>query len=283
MHDLSIIIVTYNSSNEIKACLDAVFTQQDCSFEVIIVDNHSADDTLSHMEAFKDKLQLIASDKNLGFGAACNLAAKQAQGDYIYLLNPDAFLQDEKSLKRMVKTMRENPQWGLAGTRICEDDKEVLPRYTYPYEKYLKGSFNHLPGDIAWHLGASVVLPRAAYEQCHGFDENFFLYGEEVDLCLRIRKAGFELGYIDDVTVAHIGGASEVKATSYDYWIRKQKGLHNFIHKHYSKEDINTILKKESRKARFRMLSLKFSKKAANKEKYHRYRAIFDSSIAKKP
>lgn len=277
--DIAVIIVAYNSANEINACLDSVLKQCSCDFEVVVVDNCSQDDTLEKLQAYGDRITTIHSEKNLGYGQGCNLAVSQTNADYLYLLNPDTELHGTDCLKRIVDGMKAHPEWGLAGTQMVDANGKITdPRYyQYPCEKFLEISFEHLPGDLAWLVGASMVISREPYQQIEGFDKNFFLYGDEVDLCLRLRKLGFCLGFLEDIVVTHIGGASEKKTLPYDYWIKKQHGLHNFLNKHYPRADVKRIIKRDLRKATYRRLTLKLSGQSST-PKYDRYQAIYDTS-----
>ncbi len=276
--DITVITVTYNSEKEIDDCARSLLSQQDVNFEWLVVDNASQDNTLENLASYD--CQLIKSRENLGFGKANNLAAKKAKGRYIYLLNPDAQLQGDDALAQLLKYARTNPDLGAIGTRVVRGDgrKDSVPSAYYPGAKGDHSMFEQLPGDIAWVIGASMLLPREIFQTIQGFDEDFFLYGEETDLCLRLRKAGHGIGYCDNVVVNHIQGASECCSDVYSLWERKEKGLHLFWHKHFLPEKNRALIKERMHQARRRRFShrLKGLVCKRSREKAERYRAVYD-------
>jgi hypothetical protein len=223
------------------------------AFEVIVVDNASADATLKELGGFN--VQVIASRENLGFGKGCNLGFASSRGRYIYLLNPDACLEGTDTLAKLCLAMDANPRWGMAGTKVCSanGDEESPPATEYPAQRFVHRDFSKLPGNIAWIIGASMVVRRELYEKLGGFDPAFFLYSEETDFCLRMREAGFEIGHVPKVVVKHIGAASEDKRDPAELAARKLKGLIRFRQKHYPREDCIFLAKRDLHRARFRM------------------------------
>src|SRR5215471_6585701 len=111
--EISVVIVTYNSARCIARCLQSVLKQRGVEFEVIVVDNASADETVSLVKPFP--VRLVASRENLGFGRGCNLGFAGSTGRFVYLLNPDAWLEDEDSMAKMISAFATNPRWGMAG------------------------------------------------------------------------------------------------------------------------------------------------------------------------
>jgi GT2 family glycosyltransferase len=127
-----------------------------------------------------------------------------------------------------------------------------------------------LSGRIACVLGAGMIARREIILKTGGFDEDFFLYGEDQDLCFRIRKLGYEIGYIDDAVVVHLGGQSERQFTSAERWGKKVKAEYLFYRKHYLPETIARIRQDDLRKARWRIAMLKFTMPfAKDKTKAH--------------
>lgn len=252
---VSVLVVTYNSSEFIETCLDSLFRQKEIEFEIVVVDNASQDTTIAILEKYQNKLCLIRCNQNMGFGKANNLASHVARGKWLFLLNPDTELPEEDTLKKLCLFAEQHPCEGLIGTKILSFDrqKEVKPFYYYPGEKYLQSPFPSLPGKIAWVLGASLWLSRKLYGQVKGFDENFFLYGEDVDLCIRIRQQGYEIGYCSEVLILHWGGGSEKNVNIYERVLKKQKGLYGFYKKYYTRSDIQFLLRRELRRATYRL------------------------------
>jgi N-acetylglucosaminyl-diphospho-decaprenol L-rhamnosyltransferase len=283
MVDVSVIVVTYNSERCIGACLGSILRQKGAPFETVVIDNASADDTLQKLR--KEKLSVIESKENIGFGRACNLGFSQSKGKYILLLNPDAELVDEFALRDMCRNMEQNPHWGLAGTKVVSHEGclESPPAGEYPGQKHVNRDFSRLPGKIAWVIGASMVVRRDIFSRLGGFDPDYFLYSEETDLCLRTREIGYEIGWMEDVVARHIGGDSERDTDPFYVACRKLTGLITFRSKHYSKDECIFLAKRDLNRARFRMISnrIQASFKGTKSKpwaKYRTYRGIWETS-----
>lgn len=239
---VSVLIVNYNTGNYAEACIKSLLNQSYIKLEIIVVDNASTDDSIKVLSAsFGKKITLIESNENLGFGRANNLAAGKAVGEFLLLLNPDTVITDPHALKTMVDTLRNSPKVGMLGPAIEEPrkNKQVLPRYRYPSSSHLKytNKFKQLPGSIAWLLGACLLIKRSVFNQINGFDPDYFLYGEDADIGLRIRLAGYEIAYCEAVKITHVAGASEFGANTLDKWLRKKRGLFLFCAKHFHQKD----------------------------------------------
>ena len=281
--DISIIIVNYNTAEFVKRCIKTVLKQLDVEFEIITIDNASRDNSSAVLNQFGGNIKVINNLNNFGFGKANNQGFKVSTGKFIFLLNPDAELQTCHDLRDIVLFMSNNPQYGLVGTRIVNSagKDETKPKYFYLGEKYIGHPFQHLPGKIAWVIGASMILPRNVYEKIGGFDEKFFLYGEDADLCLRVRKLGYEIGYLEQVKIFHVDGASERKTSPYDLTLKQQEALHIFYKKHYSKMDIQFLVKRNIKLSRYRMFLHKLRLIlgiSPSRSRYDHYRAMYDSS-----
>ena len=214
----SIIIVTHNSAKDISACLQSVISQQAVNMEVIIIDNASCDQTRQIINRFfmqkvngatLPTVTVLDNDKNVGFGQAVNKAVNYARGDYIYLLNPDAKFLTSHDLSILLQNAVNYPSLGALGSKVVNaNDEESKPQYAYPNQKQVNFDSSKLPGKVAWVLGASMLIPKMVFDTVNGFDEHYFLYAEEVDLCLRIRQQGFEVAHLSQVVVFHLGGTS---------------------------------------------------------------------------
>lgn len=281
--DISVIIVTYNSADCIATCVESVRAQTGVTFEIIVVDNASADGTLARLKALP--VRVIPNASNLGFGRGCNLGFAASQGRYIYLLNPDTRLLGNDCLAKICRGLEAHPHWGMAGTLVCSADgkTESPPSTVYPGARHVQRDFSQLPGNIAWIVGASMAVRRELYERLGGFDPGFFLYSEETDFCLRLREIGFEIGYLREATVYHIGGASEDPRDPYDSSARKLRGLMRFRQKHYPAADCVFLARRDLRRARWRffwngLLARLQPPRSAAWQKYRRYRAIGEVS-----
>ena len=234
--DISVLIVNYNGEEFISQCIDSILLQKDIDYEIIIIDNNSQDNSLQVLKKYQNKIRLIENDDNVGFGKANNLAEKYAKGTYLYLLNPDAHLTKDSALKQLFDHAENNERVGIWGTHIQKNQKaENYLKKSYPKQRYAFKDFSKLPGETPWIIGASMFIKSVLYKQLNGFDEDFFLYGEETDLCLRCRQHGFAIEINDDVAIEHIGGGSEQQNSNYDKWLKRQTGLMNFCKKHYSR------------------------------------------------
>ncbi len=231
MMDLSVFIVTYNSSPLLRSCLDSLRAQTLAgNFEVIVVDNASRDDTIAIIRAEYPEVNLMASETNLGFGNANNKALTLAQGRYVVLLNPDAQLLPD-TLARALQHMEDNADAGMGGGLLQDTQGAWQPSARlfpsllndsltlsglanrYPASRFF-GRFDRSWADpltmtpVDWVPGAFAILRRSLVEQIGLFDPRFFLYYEEVDLCRRIYQAGFKVYYWPDLVITHVGGAS---------------------------------------------------------------------------
>lgn len=250
---VGIVIVSFNSGEEIRGCVSSAAAQQGVLSEIIVVDNASGDGAAGIARGLP--CQLIESGENLGFGRACNLGARQSAGDYLFFLNPDARFEHLDSLNRAIRCLESHPAWGMAGVRILSPSGTEVdpPRSDYPGERCLHSPWGRLPGTIAWVLGAGMLFRREVFDQLGGFDPVFFLYAEEIDLCLRVRKAGFEIGLVRESAITHVGGASVSTLAPARLAELKLRGLLTFMAKHYSPEICRKLIRKEILRAGFRM------------------------------
>jgi GT2 family glycosyltransferase len=230
-YELSIVIVSYNTKDLLRECLQTVQTEATgISTEVILVDNSSSDGSPQMVETEFPTVKVIRSALNLGFGAANNLALEAAQGRYIVLLNSDAFLSTG-SLRIARDLMDAHPRAALAGARLVGRDFSWQPSARmFPHvlsdalvmtglaAKYPKSRlFGHFdrtwadplqPSQADWVPGAFSIIRAEVLDTIGFFDPRFFMYGEEVDLCRRIKNGGYEIWYWPDIVVTHIGGES---------------------------------------------------------------------------
>lgn len=281
MIDLSIIIVSYNTVDLIGNCLDSIYSLNDVSKEVHVIENASADGSASLIQKNFPMVSLTINSKNRGFAAANNQVLPLCRGRYIFFLNPDTKVISG-ALAEAITFMDANPHIGLAGTKIINPDGSLQDSisYRYPGQKYARDELTGLKGVIACVLGASMIAPSKLIRDVNGFDESFFLYGEDQDLCLRIRKNGFEIGYIDSAVVVHFRGQSERRSTSAEVWKKKLTAEHLFYRKHYLPETIARIKRTDILKARWRIATLKLAMpfvkdKAKAIEKLIKYDVIY--------
>jgi GT2 family glycosyltransferase len=257
---LSTIIVTYNTREMTLDCLRALVSDAQSieGHEILVVDNASSDQTVQAIQQNFPHVKIIANPKNLGFGAANNQALKQATGDFILLLNSDAFPKPG-AIPTLIQELKANPNAGLIGPRLLNPDGTMqLSCYKFPspgrawaenlwlaaaFPKSALGDYrqwNHdEPRMVDWVIGACILLRREVYQQVGGFDERFFMYAEESDWQLRIKQAGWQIAFTPSAQVTHLAGASAtgdskpapqarinpVFFNSLDYYERKHHGI----------------------------------------------------------
>lgn len=233
--DLSILIVTYNSAPLIGCLLDHLQRDMqthasELKMEVVLVDNHSADCTAALVAAQYPWVKLVASPVNLGFAAGNNLAARQASGKLLLLLNPDA-VPEPGALAQGVRLMQAQPEVGLGGGELRDPSGAAQPSarmfpslrdefftfsglaHRFPNHPLLGrlnrgGTDSQAVADVDWIPGAFVFIRQDAFEQLGGFDERYFMYYEEVDLCRALQSRGWRVRYWPELKALHIGGAS---------------------------------------------------------------------------
>ena len=224
------VVVSYNSRAHLRACVQPLSEIE--GVRAFVVDNSSADDSVASIEDLP--VTVVALPDNRGFGAGCNAGWREGSSAYVLFLNPDAAI-DEPSLRKLVETLDSEPVVGLVGPRILESDGSLsysqrrFPRLrsTYARALFLHRIFTRatwadelIRDDAAyekaaspdWVSGACMLVRRSVLDVVGGFDERFFLYCEDKDLCRRIRAAGFDVRYEPGATVRHRGGASAPRA-----------------------------------------------------------------------
>lgn len=229
--DASVVVVSFNTRDLVRECLRTLFDETaGLRCEVIVIDNDSSDGSADMIEAEFPNVRLIRSATNLGFAAANNRGFAIAQGRYVVLLNSDAFLKPG-ALRRSVTHMEANPRVGLGGARLIGRDESWQPSARmfpsllndlltisglaakFPKSRFM-GRVDRTWADpmeaapVDWVPGAFTIIRRKILDEVGYFDERFFLYYEEVDLCRRVRAAGYEVWYWPDVVTVHLGGES---------------------------------------------------------------------------
>jgi len=231
---LSIIIVSYNTEDILKNALSRVYQQTGLdNFEVIVVDNASADNSCDMVEREFPQVKLIRHDSNDGFAAGNNIGISEAKGDYILLLNSDAYVFDD-TLKMTVDYMEANPTVGIMGAQLlCEDGSPQPSARDFPtpwqkfrvmtgldarnpsyetYYDYYKAEIREVPQPrkVGWVPGTYFMIRREVIDEIGTLDELFFMYFEEVDYCFRATQAGWDIVFNPAVSVIHLGGQSSL-------------------------------------------------------------------------
>lgn len=282
--EISVVVVSYNTADLLAACLDSVMASEGVSFEVAVVDNASKDESLDIVRKRFPSARLIANEINRGFGAANNQALPGCSGKYIILLNPDTTVEPD-SFRKMAAFMEGRPEIGLAGPLVLNPDgtRQESVSFRYPGHRHGAADLGRLPGEIACVLGACQIVRAGLLRNIGGFDEDFFLYGEEQDLCLRVRKSGFEIGFVGDAKIRHHGGQSEIDTLPDELVRKKLRAEYLFYLKHYRAGTIRRIRNAQRFRALWRILSIRMTlpvtaDKTAALRKLERYRVIRDEA-----
>jgi len=220
---LSLVIVSWNTASYLRGCLQSIFrSAPESPFEVIVVDNASTDNTRSMVEKEFPSVLLILNPSNLGFARACNQGWQEARGQFILFLNPDTLLLPG-TLEGAIKIMEANKNIGFLGIRNL-DERRRPRRSSYAPPSPLRAfafitGLNELLPPSRWRKenkrqpagyipGSFLLARRRALEELGGFDENFFMYGEDADLCWRAWKKGWAVVYEPSLSLIHYGSKS---------------------------------------------------------------------------
>ncbi|MEM9379155.1 MAG: glycosyltransferase family 2 protein [Planctomycetota bacterium] len=254
--DASVLVVSYNTRDLTLACIRSVFEETaQITPEVIVVDNASSDGSAEAIEREFPEATVLALDENIGFGAACNRAAQRASGRHFILLNPDARVLDG-ALDRVVEYADGRPDCGIVGGRTLHEDGSLNPSSCWGrptlwslfcqatclstlfprsalFDPTSLGRWERdEERDVPVVSGCFLLVPREHWERLGGFDESFFMYGEDVDLSLRSAALGRSPRILPTATVVHVGAASEpIKSDKLVRLLRAQRQL---IRKHWS-------------------------------------------------
>lgn len=230
--DVSVVIVSFNSRDYLRPCLRSILNHtQGVEYEVIVVDNASADGSAEMVAAEFPQVTLLRRPDNAGFAVAVNEGIRAARGEAILLLNPDAEFAGN-ILPTMCRYLRAHPGVGVLGPKLLDEDGSLqlscrrfpgfatalFNRYSLatrlfpknPFStRYLMTDFDHKGiAEVDWVSGACMMLPRQSFDRIGLLDERYFMYIEDVDLCQRAHGAGYEVVYLPEVAVLHHIGRS---------------------------------------------------------------------------
>ena len=257
--DISIIIVNYNVKYFLEQCLHSVQRASgDLQTEVFVVDNNSVDGSCAMVQEKFPDVNLIRNDQNLGFSAANNQAIKKSTGRYVLLLNPDTVIEED-TLVKCVGYMDEHPDSGGLGVKMIDGKGDFLPEskrsLPTPRVAFFKifGLSRLFPRSRVfgrYHLGyldkdrihqveilcgAFMMLRKSALDEVGLLDEDFFMYGEDIDMSYRLLNAGYKNIYYPESTIIHYKGESTKKG-SLNYVLTFYKAMIKFARKHFSRK-----------------------------------------------
>lgn len=261
--DLSVVILSWNTRALLRECLRSLARPQPgIEFEVLVVDNASEDDSREMVQREFPAVRLVVNEKNIGFGAGNNSALPHAKGRYILFLNSDTVIVED-ALRNLVCYADQNPDIGIIGPKLLNGDGSLqysCRRYPnlatgffrntplgrlFPQNKfatdYLLQDWDHAePRDVDWLSGAALMIRRDLVDQIGCFDDDYFMYCEDVDLCWRANHAAlpgsptpWRVTYYPDAVIYHlIGKSSDQVPTRMTYEFHRSQYL--FYKKHYA-------------------------------------------------
>ena len=263
--NLSVVIVNYQTFELTRDTINSIFRfSYPFTYEVIVVDNASSDDSLARLQDyFKDNVKFIASDENNGFAAGNNQALRQVNSDYVLLLNSDTVV-NEDTLENIYNYMEKHEDVGACGCRVSLEngDLDKACKRSFPN---VKNSFfrlfhiptnsrddnynlTNLPDDEVYEIdcltGAFMFIRKDVLDEIGLLDETFFMYGEDIDLCYRIKKSGWKIVYYGKSSIIHLKGASSKKQKNkliYEFY----RAMYIYYKKHHADESsfiINIIV-----------------------------------------
>lgn len=238
--DVAIQIINYNTKEYLSACLNMLLKdleKTDIKYSISVLDNNS-NDCLTKLQGVFNKrnISFYFSNKNLGFGGGHNYLSKKNNAKYLLILNPDIEIIELKTVQRLFKKINNKKNIKVLGPKLLTRDKQP--------QAYDHGELNGIVSKIAirsgnsywknrnkpikcaWISGAVLLIEKQIFELIGGFDEKFFLYKEEEDLCLRVRQKGYEIFYDPTIKVMHYGSAFQKS-------IYIKKSVEYFLKKHF--------------------------------------------------
>jgi GT2 family glycosyltransferase len=253
---VSALIVSYNVRASLLDALGDLYASNGVNVEAIVVDNASTDGSAAAVEAEFPQATVIRLDENIGFGRANNAGLESCRGDLVLLLNPDV-LVDKDCVRNLAEFLSGNKEAGAAGPRLVRPDgrpdlaaRRAFPSPTSALYRFLglsrlfpksrrfnRYNLGHIPTDSAHEIDAGtaacLMVRRAAIDQVGFFDPDYFMYGEDLDLCFRIREGGWKIYYVPDAAAVHLKGSSTRQAAGrmrYEF----HRAMWVFHRKHYA-------------------------------------------------
>lgn len=252
---LSIVILNYNVRYFLELCLQSVEAATvDLDAEIIVVDNASGDESGQMVKAKFPNVILIQNHENQGFSKGNNLGVAKAKGEFVCILNPDTVVAEDIFLK-LLKFTDKKENLGILGCKLIDgtgkflpESKRNIPTPIVSIKKILGLSKTYYANQIGLNevaevdvlVGAFMLMKREVYNQVKGFDEDYFMYGEDVDLSFRVKKEGFHNYYIPNARIIHFKGESTLKDKKYAE--RFYGAMQIFYNKHFKKNRLFDLL-----------------------------------------
>ena len=245
---LSVVILNYNVRYFLELCLKSVQESlKTLDAEVIVVDNNSQDGSCKMVKQLFPEFKLIENDQNLGFSKGNNIGLAQAKGEYICVLNPDTVVAED-TFTKILKFADKQKNLGILGCKLIDGKGEFLPEskrnipvVSVAFQKMIgnpsKYYANHLKeneiGKVDILVGAFMLMRKSVFNKVKGFDEDYFMYGEDIDLSYKVLNANYDNFYFGEATVIHFKGESTLKDKIYAK--RFFMAMQIFYEKHFKK------------------------------------------------
>ncbi|MCL5783737.1 MAG: glycosyltransferase family 2 protein [Patescibacteria group bacterium] len=258
--DFSVITVTYNSSKIITAFLNSLIKNLSDKGEIIVVDNNSKDETVKIVKDIKSKVgiqfKIIEATKNLGYGRGNNLGVKNAQGKYLLFLNPDTEITDNSILK-LLEFIKTHQEAGIVAPRLIQQGGKVqpsvrkLPTVWGAIKEYFLGQANEYEAyvpqgnralEVESVVGAAIFISKHLFESVGGFNEKYFMYFEDLDLCRKILKQNKKIYYLPEATFIHKVGESSGYSPQRAAWLKVSARLYCGLIKYSVLQALFTLL-----------------------------------------
>ena len=249
--DVSIVIVNYNVREYIISCIESIYkhSNSNISFEIVVVDNDSNDDSLIALKKVNPKIKIIENNFNFGFSVAVNQGVKICKGEYIFLLNPDTLFIDDV-LSKLIKLTNKLPNFGVIGPKLVSKKGEYQQSFwreptlistllsiahldSFNFKKnYTNVKFDNII-QVDTVSGGGMFLKKEVFNHVNGLDENLF-WMEDIDLCIRLKRRGYLTYYFTETEIVHFIGKSA--KTNYKTSISNQLlSKIKFFNKHHSR------------------------------------------------
>ena len=247
--DLSIVILSYKMKGLVKNCLKTIFESNfDFEYEIILVDNASKDKIDEELKESFAEVKLIMASKNAGFGTGVNLGLKEAKGKYVLILNPDIHILPG-SVETMISYLKQNQNVGLIAPKLLNPDRSLqytcykwhnfwtpiyrrtflgkLPWAKKDLDQFLMIDWDHNDTrEVDWVQGSCMLIPKSVLDKVGFFDERFFMYFEDTDLCRRINQAKFKIVYCASAQMIHFHRRQSADGGLFSVFINKLTRTH---------------------------------------------------------
>jgi len=260
-----VVIVNYNAGKLLADCVLSALTAN--VTHIIVVDNDSTDDSLTHLRSIKsERITILANDKNLGFAAGCNIGYSRAKSDFTLFLNPDCHL-DENAIATLINVLQSSPTIGMVGGLLTNPDgteqqggRRAIPT---PWRSFVRAfGLHHLakywpklffdfhlhkqalpshPIEVEAISGACMLAKREAINEVGLWDEAYFLHCEDLDWCMRFRQKGWKILFVPDAKITHALGACSKSRKIFVEW-HKHKGMIRFYHKFFQQQYLGPLM-----------------------------------------